>query len=746
MSFYCRNLFLFFGGIDMNIKIRHRFLIHILFAALFIFSAVSYAAAADGDGGKGGDGDHEIHIYYYHNYYIPFVPGMDNCYGAYRIISSRGYQAVSTLSLQRVTTPGKLPGAENVTIGAITDHTSMHSDARTLYRDDIIVLTDFHPSATVTYQDAPDYSRYPYVIHNERKYHFEIPVAFAGMMADMTPNAGSQAIDAIGRPWTIAVDETVAKKYMDSFSIMQFAPNYKPSVLAQYGHKYENDNDRSIPRYRKTKMVPFKELEGSDPAGKDKNVYAFVIKKYSDPQNKEPNRWGSYGGSWRRGGKNYYYYILSLNPHNESNVDMVGWWSLYSVEILNSVDNMRAEKKDKQMEYDKDSAEESAIIPPALKDADSWEKISITFSKDAFKDYTYDTVLSVKNPYGVWRWTDIPGYRKVYDIWNRTADNIENEMRAAAEAKKSYSIPLNPSYPLSPLQSTSPGYWVPPKASVLENKLMSVFSNDPRYMGYAPYARAVASMYFSRDLKSPVFSGAKDPYDSISAFLGIGKTGPSSDFRNAFYSRVRSASFQAGGWNDPWLPYMAANTSDIWNLWYRKNNAFYKAVVPLMALDTGMALWDIPGTTGWNLGIQRNRGAKVIAEINTPINTTVGFPSSVQNEFKSRGYGEEASYQDRAGQVKQNHVAYVSEFKKQKLTDFGSVRLTGNDSQKYMTPLSVRYFPMDISKMSAIKGMFTFIGSGIKMPSYSNHPTVWEMFPRPSSQAAGYNTAPPVWK
>ena len=79
---------------------------------------------------------------------------------------------------------------------------------------------------------------------------------------------------------------------------------------------------------------------------------------------------------------------------------MVGWWSLYSVEILNSVDNMRAEKKDKQMEYDKDSAEESAIIPPALKDADSWEKISITFSKDAFKDYTYDTVLSAKNPYG----------------------------------------------------------------------------------------------------------------------------------------------------------------------------------------------------------------------------------------------------------------------------------------------------------------------------------------------------------
>jgi hypothetical protein len=53
---------------------------------------------------------------------------------------------------------------------------------------------------------------------------------------------------------------------------------------------------------------------------------------------------------------------------------------------------------------------------------------------------------------------------------------------------------------------------------------------------------------------------------------------------------------------------------------------------------------------------------------------------------------------------------------------------------------------MDISKMSAIKGMFTFIGSGIKMPSYSNHPTVWEMFPRPSSQAAGYNTTPPVWK
>lgn len=730
----------------MSIKFtkKRKLSIYMIFAALIILFAVSSVFAAEGDGGEGND--HEIHIYNYHNYYIPFVPGMNNCHGAYRILASRGYQSISTLSLKRRTTPGKLPGAENVTIGTITDHTSMHSDARTLYRDDIIVFTDFHPSATVTFQDAPDYSRYPYVIHNERKYYFEIPVAFAGMMADMTPNAGSQAIDAIGRPWTIAVDETVAKKYMESFSVMQFAPNYKPNILSQYGRKYEENDDRNIPRNRKTKVVPFKNYQGSDPSGKDKNVYAFIMKTYEDPKNMKVNQWGSYGSSWRRGGKNYYHYILSLNSHNESNVDMVGWWSLYSTEILNSVDNMRSETKDQQMYCDRDSAEETAIVPPGLKDADSWEKISITFSKDAFKDYIYDTTLSVKNPYGVWKWTDIPGYRKTYAIWNQTADVIEDEMRAAAQAKKSYSIPVGSSYPLSALQSTSPGYWVPPKASVLENKLMSVYSNDPRYIGFAPYARAVASLYFSRDLKSSTFSGIKDPYDAISSFLGIGKIGDSSDFRSAFYSKVRSASFQVGGWNDPWLPYMAANTSDIWNVWYRKNNVFYKSVIPLMALDTGMALWDIPGITAWNLGVQRNRGAKVIAEINTPVNTTVGFPASVQTELKSKGYSEEAYYQDKAGQTRPNNVKYISEFKKQKLTDFGSVRLDGNDSQKYMTPVSVRYFPVDISKMTAIRNKFGFIGSSIKMPSYTNHPGIWKIFPRPTVSQSGFNTSPPVWK
>lgn len=717
----------------------------LFFIALFIAAQASPLHAAEGDGPGGDGGDHEIHIYYYHDYYIPFVPGMDNCYGAYRMLASRGYQAISTLSLKRTTTAGKLPGAENVTIPTITDHTSMHSDARELYRDDIIVFTSFHPSATITIPDDLDYSRYPYVIHNIRTYHFEVPVSFAGMMADLTPTAGSQAADIIGRPWTIGVDDTVAKKYMDSFSIMQFVPNYKPNILAQYGHRYEDNDDRTIPRFRKSKVVPFKDYEKSDPAGKDKNVYAFVVKKFNDPKNPKANRWGSYSGSMFRNRQYHFYYILMLNPHHEANVDMVGWWSLYSADILNSVDNMRKEPRDQQQEYDRDSAKEAALIPPSLKAADSWESIKITFSKDAFKDYTYDTVLSSRKPYGVWRWPEIPGYKKIYRVWNEAADRIEDEMRAAKKAKRNYSIPLNPSYQLSAFQSTSPGYWVPPKASALENKLMSVYSNDPKYIGFAPYARATASLYFSRDLQAPTFAGTGDPYKSMSAFLGTGNIGPTTDFRNAFYSRVRSPSFQSGGWNDPWLPYMAQN-GDIWSMWYKKDPVFYKNIVPLMALDTGMALWDIPGVTAWNIGVQRNRGAKLIAEINTPVNTTVGFSPSVQTEMKGRNYGEEAYYQDRAGKTQRNHVAYIGDFKKQKLTDFGSVKLQGSDSQKYMTPLSVRYFPVDTGKIPQIRNTFTFLGHGIKLPSYSEHSEmVWDKFPLPSAAASGLNTAPPVW-
>ena len=732
----------------LNIKktvLKKGFVYSLLLIALFIAAQASPLHAAEGDGPGGDGGDHEIHIYYYHDYYIPFVPGMDNCYGAYRILASRGYQSVSTLSLKRTTTPGKLPGAEKIKIPTVTDHTSMHSDARELYRDDIIVFTAFHPSATITISDDLDYSRYPYVIHNIRTYHFEVPVSFAGMMADLTPTAGSQAADAIGRPWTIGVDETVAKKYMDSFSIMQFVPNYKPNILAQYGHRYEDNDDRTIPRFRKSKVVPFKDYEKSDPAGKDKNVYAFVVKKFDDPNNPKNNRWGSFSGSKFRKRQYHFYYILMLNPHYESNVDMVGWWSLYSADILNSVDNMRGEKADKQGEYDRDSAEETAMIPPSLKIADSWDSIKITFSKDAFKDFTYSTALSAGKPYGVWRWPEIPGYRKVYDVWNKTADRIESEMRAAAKAKKSYSVPLNPSYPLAALQSTSPGYWVPPKASVMENKLMSVYSNDPRYIGLAPYARATASLYFSRDLKASTFTGVSDPYISISAFLGTGSVGSSTDFRDAFSSKVRSASFQAAGWNDPWLPYMAQN-GDIWNMWYKKDPGFYKSVVPLMALDTGMALWDIPGSTAWNLGQQRNRGAKVIAEINTAVNTSVGFPASVQTDLKGRGYSEEKYYQDRAGNTRENHVAYIAAFQKQKLTDFGNIRLQGMDKQKYMTPLSVRYFPVDTRKIPQIRNKFTFLGHSIKLPSYGEHSEmVWEKFPLPSSAASGLNTAPPVW-
>lgn len=708
-----------------------------LIAVLFAVSLMP--APANGNGEGGGGRDEQIHIYYYHDYYIPFVPGMDNCYGAYRIISSRGYQAVSTLSLKRTTTAGKLPGAENIRIDPITDYTSMHSDARELYRDDIIVFTSFHPSATVTINDDLEYKG-NYIIHNIRTYYFEVPVSFAGQMADMTAIAGSQAADALGRPWTIGVDENVAKKYMSSFSVLQWVPNRKPSVLSSYGYRSSSGDDRS----RRTKKgKDFKYYDSSDPSGKDRGEYAFIVKKTGGSTKKT----GQGGLPISGGRKFHYYYILTLNPHNESNVDMVGWWSLYSTDILNSVDNMRSEVKDKQAEYDRDSAEETAAIPAALREADSWETITITFSKDAFKDYTYSSTLSAKKPYGVWRWPDIPGYRKIYKVWNDMADRIEDEMRAAKKAGKSYSIPYGRLYPLAPLQSTSPGYWVPPKASMLENKLMSVYSDDPDYIGFAPYTRAVASLYFSRDLKAPTFSGIADPCSAIAAFLGTGSSGASTDFRSAFYSKVRSASFQTAGWNDPWLPYLSARAGDIWCMWYTKNSAFYKEIIPLLALDAGMALWDIPGVTAWNLGVQRNRGAKLIAEINTPVNTTVGFPASVQTELKSRGYGEEGYYQDRAGQTKKNHVAYIGQFAKQKITDFGSVSLQGSDSQKYMTPLSVRYFPVDTGKMAKICAKFAFIGKSIKLPSYSQHSSmVWQKFPLPSAQAAGLNTTPPIWK
>lgn len=685
------------------------------------------------------ESDTVIHVYIYHDYYVPYMPGADNCYGVYRIIGSRGYQEISELAVSRHVQRGKLPGSEGIKIPANTDYVGQYHDTRTLYRDDVFLFTAFQITAG-PFEEIIYSGRYVY--HHIKTYYFEAPYSVAGYMADFSPITGSNAYTSTGRPWLIAADTDTIKRYMPSYTPIMITPNF-PGAAALSKVSYRS----------------WKTLDSGNVTTKDW-AYISKIEQKSISEQKQ-----KYGG--RRGGT--YSYILTTNPSNDTVKDMIGWWSPWAYELLATVDDIRENGEiDEQQSYDKvelkltneDKAAGITAIPQELINALQWDKLSIYYDQSTIDAYLYGAPQNGSTPIlgstsRVWRYREVPTLKNIEAVYKDVSDRIIEASRTG----KTVPMPWTPGAgALDMLQGGTAGYWHVPKAGLLENKSMSLISFDPEFLGQSPFHRAQSNLYGNGNRKSPTLSGITDPFESMNTFLGSNNASENNNFLSAFNRRISASPFKYGYlnikkqngyeyapalWNDPYMP-GDADTSSIWYWWSRNYTPFYKQIAPLVSLGSGMALFDADDTTAWSRGIQRQRLPQLVMRKNVNINTTELYPISTQNSIKSRNLPEIGSYTDNAGKVHKNAVNYVSEYKKAKPIDYGSVTLKGHNSFTFLSPLSVRYYPANLSAISTIKKAFPFLDQSIKIPDSSTHKKLWEIFDR-QIESSGINKSPVEW-
>lgn len=733
---------------------RLRTIILLVLAVLAIIAGLVLPAfAGDGDGNDGGN-DREIHVYIYHNYYVPYAPDASNCFGAYRLISTRGYNDRGDLALSRTT---------RMNNEIKTDYVASYRGLSQLYRDDVIVFTDF--AVTAGPFEEIEYSGNRYVYHHIKRYYFESPRAFAGYMADLSPTTGSRAYTALGKPYTIALNREVMKNYMPSLSPVDMVPNF-PGSSALKDISYRNWTQK--------------------PASVGANVWAYtkqmaeVDSKGNPIQTSGNSRSGSF--SFRGSRDRYFNYIVALNSKNPSVKDQSGFWSLFSYEILSHIDEYRESGSiDTEQAYDRHSLpvpqeakQAGQTYPTALLEALKWGKQNIYYSEGAEDTFNYaapfrgDYPAVAVAPAGgdlIWRYKDVPRQDVIHDTYSEMGERIGN----APKAKKSVPMPYTPgSGALDSLRSTYPGFWHVPKPELWDNTNLTVNINDPEYLGTAPFCRAQAQLYYSglggNTYKLGTFGNANNGYEAMADFLKVsrGSIGSGINYLNSFLTRVRQAPFnsrpqvkQSGRsgaqyvdmpWSEPYLP--GGKTGGIWQWWYRNDRSFYKTLVPLMSQDSGMALFTAPGATAWNLGVRRMRYPQVHIDRLLNIDESRTYGISTQQEVKARNFAEDSYYQDTAGAMRKNSVSYLKEYRQTPNVDHGNVKLSGSNYRLFSSPLSIRYYPVYINNSASVTKQFPFVGAGKlvdPMQASQSFTKLWRSMPLPGAAAAGLSYEPADW-
>lgn len=697
-----------------------------LFVFIFAFIVVITGSAVK----SYAESDATIHVYIYHDYYVPYMPGADNCYGVYRIVGSRGYQNIAELAVSRTTQAGKLPGSDSITIPEGTDYVGQYQDTRSLYRDDVFVFTSFQITAG-PFEEIITSGRYIY--HHIKTYYFEAPYAVVGYMADFSPVSGSSAYTTTGRPWLIAADLNTILTYMPTYDATLTTPNYPgSSSLASVSY------------------ASWKTLESGNVTSND---WAYISKSTNS---------GTSGRRYYGRASQRYSYILTANPTNDRVKDIVGWWSPWAYEILQTVDDIRKNGEiDEKQSYDEfeikltatDIASGITTIPSALLTAMEWDTVSIYYDESTIDGYMYGTPLTNTPSLGstsqVWRYTGVP----TLDNINTAYQEVSNSIIEAAQDGESVEMPWTAgSGALDALQGSVVGFFHAPKAVSLENKSMSLVTFDPEFIGQYPFHRAQYSLYSSGDRSTPTLGGYTDSLKSMSAFLGTTVT-ESTNYLSAFTRKISSSPFKYGLsistsnsyeytsndiWNDPYMP-GDTDISDIWYWWRNNYRDFYDEIVPLMAVGSGMTLFDVSGATGWSRGIQRKRYPQIILDKDVNLNTTKTFSTSTQTELKSRDLSDISTYTTVSGEVMTNNVSYISDYKDTDTVDYGSVTIKGNHSFVCVSPMSVRYYPGNYNALSSIKQAFPFLGTSIALPDMTTHQTLWETFDTEMS-SAGINS------
>ena len=166
-------------GLTMPGKSRFMLVVSIILS-VFMFGVLPLSAeGSDNDPGGGGAGE-EGTVHIYHDYYIPWVPGADNCYGAYRVAVSDG-EAFRSIFDGEVTRDYK-GGWEYKTKKA--EPLMYSTDFRKVRRDDMVIITDFPPELKSYREEL-----FGNEIHHHT-FHYEAPYVYTGVTVLMNPVHG----------------------------------------------------------------------------------------------------------------------------------------------------------------------------------------------------------------------------------------------------------------------------------------------------------------------------------------------------------------------------------------------------------------------------------------------------------------------------------------------------------------------------------------------------------------------------
>lgn len=221
-----------------------------VYLLLAVFMFVSLPAFADQDGAQSIPGyeyrddivrdDRNIpirgNVYHDRDFYIPYMPGAKDCYGAYRLISHTATYNIS-----------KIDGTLDYTLN---EPIAQKSSKRVndifqtidMVRSDVVVFTNFGVVETET---RTEYSGDAVHVYRDT-YHYETPAFVLGYYIDTSPVFGSAVISDIGRPYFIVMDienmtnifKGITKKEIQKALINFQGTNPKGQVIRKSPSKY----------------------------------------------------------------------------------------------------------------------------------------------------------------------------------------------------------------------------------------------------------------------------------------------------------------------------------------------------------------------------------------------------------------------------------------------------------------------------------------------------------------------------
>lgn len=596
----------------------------ILIAVLAIL-ACAFPALAESDG----SGKDPIDIYYH--YFIPLQPGASNCYGAYRFLDQRGVENLMAMAGRRF---GQLlvPGTPGGGVKPFDQSIVSYHDMKDVYRDDVVVLTDFDltKSYTVTTTD--------YIYHHI--YHYETPALFVGYHTVMNPVAGvcSPYNDGLD---LVLIDRALMARYTAGFKTENLLPTY-----SQYDPKGDLPNAQ-----RKKTRAGWIAAVGN--GGKPFQNRAAGVKT------------GSGSGST-------YYFIVTLDPLQAK--EMSGAWEMYTQSILQFIDEVQQHPENYKDPTLKDSELLEALkqeltaqgVPSSSISGQSLAAIGAQLTSelksDYFENYTFAAPYASAASTGtrrVFRFdTSMPASAllntgEAYQLWTRKGNAIANAtLSAAAKAftqgamQKDVRVtpPAGWGYEgIDSFVALVPSYWVAPGITGITDDSTAFVITDPDLLARWPFSYA---QYQIAGKRGPVVGGAPCSLAPGSAnpcrfefggptlapstggtekTLGTAKVSDANatsvvntllSSYSPLLAKTGIARYRAGKagslWADPWLPGDAATVSPKWKYWHDTDPAFYTTLAPYMSKGLSLTLIpprngsvDVNALTGWTKGLER---------------------------------------------------------------------------------------------------------------------------------------------